>query len=100
MAMVVVLFRVADVEPTLEPAALEELARLGVTSVALLRDSSGAGVVLEGWAFNPRDAHRAVHAVARTSDGVRTLQPLVQMGGLVRRSRRQRKGVTAMHPRR
>lgn len=80
MAMVVVLFPVADAEPALEPAGLEELAKLGITSVALLRDSSLAGVVLEGWAFDPRDAHRAVRAVARASEGVRTLQPLVQMG--------------------
>ena len=80
MAMVVVLFPVSDVEPTLEPAGLEELAQLGVTSIALLRDSSGAGVVLEGWAFDPCDAQRAVLAVAGLSEGVRTLQPLVQMG--------------------
>jgi hypothetical protein len=77
--MVVALFPVGD-EPRLEPAGLEELARLGVTNVALLRDSSLAGVVLEGWAFNPRDAHRAVRAVAGASEGMRTLQPLVQMG--------------------
>jgi hypothetical protein len=80
VAMVVVLFPVSDGEPTLEPAGLEELARLGVTSIALLRDGSLAGVVLEGWAFSPRDTRRAVQAVASASAGVRTLQPLVQMG--------------------
>ena len=58
VAMVVVLFPVSDDEPSLQPAALDELARLGVTSIALLRDSSLAGLVLEGWAFDPRDAHR------------------------------------------
>ena len=79
MAMVVALFPVGD-EPRLEPAGLEELARLGVTNVALLRDSSLAGVVLEGWAFNPRDAQRAVRAIAGAAEGVRTLRPLVQMG--------------------
>jgi len=35
--------------------------------------------VLEGWAFDARDAQRAVRAVAGTREGVRTLQPLVQM---------------------
>ena len=80
MAMVVVLFPVEGAEPTLEPAALEELATLGVTSLALLRDSCVAGVVLEGWAFDLGDAHRAVRAVAGASKGVRTLRPLVQMG--------------------
>jgi len=80
VAMVVVLFPVEEAEPRLEPAGFQELAKLGVTSVALVRDSSVAGVVLEGWAFNPRDAQRAVRAVAGASEGVRTLQPLVQMG--------------------
>jgi hypothetical protein len=78
--MVVVLFPVSDAEPTLEPAGLEELAKLGITSIALLRDGSIAGLVLEGWAFSPRDTHRAVRAVAGRCVGVRTLQPLVQMG--------------------
>jgi hypothetical protein len=80
VAMVVVLFPVSDAEPRLEPAALEELAKLGVTSIALLRDRSLAGVVLEGWAFSPRDTCRAVRAVAGASPGVRTLRSLVQMG--------------------
>ncbi len=80
MAMVVVLFPVSDAEPTLEPAGFEELAKLGVTSVALVRDASTAGLVLEGWAFDSGDAHRAVRAVAGEREGVRTLQPLVQMG--------------------
>lgn len=80
MAMVLLLFPATDGEPALEPAALEELASLGVTSVALLREPTVAGVVLEGWAFDPRDAQRAVRAVAGTSEGVRTLRPLVQMG--------------------
>jgi hypothetical protein len=80
VAMVVALFPVENAQPKLEPAALEELAKLGVTSLALLRDSCVAGVVLEGWAFDLRDAQRAVRAVAGASDGVRTLQPLVQMG--------------------
>jgi hypothetical protein len=78
--MVVVVFPISEAEPALEPAGLEELAKLGVTSVALVRDRSLAGVVLEGWAFNPRDTRRAVRAVAGASAGVRTLQPLVQMG--------------------
>jgi hypothetical protein len=80
VAMVVVLFSISDEEPTLEPVGLEELAKLGVTSIALLRDGSLAGLVLEGWAFSPRDTHRAVRAVAGASARVRTLQPLVQMG--------------------
>ena len=80
MAMVVLLFDAASAEPRLEPAALEQLAKLGVTNIALVRDSAVAGLVLEGWAFDPDDADRAVHAVGGAFERVRTLQPLVQMG--------------------
>lgn len=80
MAMVAVLFPISDEEPKLEASALEELASLGVTSVALLRDSSIAVLVLDGWAFASRDVERAARAVAGAAVGVRTLQPLVQMG--------------------
>jgi hypothetical protein len=77
--MVVILFPVSDDEPRLQPAALEKLARLGITSVALLRDTSVAGLVLEGWAFDPRDAPQAACAVAGAREDLRTLEPLAQM---------------------
>ena len=79
MAMVAVLFPISGSEPKLEASALEELASLGVTSVALLRDSSIAGLVLEGWAFDARDVERAARAVAGTCDGVRMLRPIAEM---------------------
>jgi hypothetical protein len=79
VAMVVALFPVQGDEPVLESAGLKELAELGVTHAALFRDASVAGLVLEGWAFDARDAQRAVRAVTGTGEGVRTLQPLVQM---------------------
>ena len=79
MAMVAVLFPISDEEPKLEASALEELASLGITSVALLRDSSIAALVLDGWAFAARDVERAARAVAGASDGIQTLRPLVQM---------------------
>jgi hypothetical protein len=77
--MVVVLFPVSGEEPGIKQAALEKLARLGVTSIALLRDSSVVGLVLEGWAFDPRDARQAASAVAGARAGTHMLQPLVQM---------------------
>jgi len=79
VAMVVVLFPVSNTEPSLQPAALEELARRGITSIALVRDDSLAGLVLEGWAFDVRDATRAARAVAGARNGVQVLQPLVEM---------------------
>jgi hypothetical protein len=79
VAMVVVLFPVSDEEPRLQPGALATLGRLGVTSVALLRDGSVAGLVLEGWAFDPGDATQAARAVGGGRADLRLLQPLVQM---------------------
>lgn len=79
MAMVVVLFPLSDEEPVLRPAALEQLAVLGVTNVALLRDTTVAGLVLEGWAFDVSDASRAAYAVAGAGAELQMLEPLAQM---------------------
>jgi hypothetical protein len=79
VAMVIALFPVQDDDPVLDSAGLNELAELGITHAAIFRDATVAGLVLEGWAFAARDAHRAVRAVAGTREGVRTLQPLAQM---------------------
>jgi len=76
--MIVILFPVSDEEPRLQPAALEKLAGLGITNVALLRDTSVAGLVLEGWAFDPRNAPRAASAVAGAREDVRMLELLAQ----------------------
>ncbi len=57
----------------------EELARLGVTSVAVVRDSEAVGVVLEGWLLDPaRSAGAAARAVGGTA-GARVLHPVLQM---------------------
>jgi hypothetical protein len=81
MPMVVVLLPASEVEPTLQPAAVSELARLGVTSIALLRDERLVGLVVEGWAFDPaRSADAVVAAVAGPTSSAQTLHPLLQMG--------------------
>jgi hypothetical protein len=77
--MTVVLFPVSDDEPSLQPGVLGELARLGITNIALLRDSSLAGLVLEGWAFDPQDAPQAAYVVAGAREGLRMLQPVAQL---------------------
>jgi hypothetical protein len=58
---------------------VEELARLGVTSVAVVRDSATVGVVLEGWLFDPaRSACAAANAISATCRA-RVLHPVLQM---------------------
>jgi hypothetical protein len=79
VGMVLVLFPITDEKPVLEAGALTALAALGITSVSLLRDAQTAGLVLEGWAFDPARADEAVRAAAGARDGIRTLEPLVQM---------------------
>lgn len=62
-------------QPVVGPAAVAELAALGVTHVSLLSDRSGIGVVLEGWAFDPTRIDEAVRAVfPGSSDAVRILR--------------------------
>lgn len=60
--------------------AMAALGRLGVTSVALVRDEHLLGVVVEGWAFDPIGSAEAVlAAVADRNPRARTLQPVMEM---------------------
>ena len=80
MAMLVVLFESDEGEVLLGSRAVTRLARLGVTSVALLSDDRTICVVLEGWAFDPAgspsDVVSAISAITRSA---RTLQPAMQI---------------------
>ena len=80
MAMIVVLVPSSDPEPSLPPAAVSELARLGVTSIAVVRDERTLGLVVEGWAFDPsRSGKAVVAAVAGGTDRARMLHPLMEL---------------------
>jgi hypothetical protein len=76
--MMVVLLGPADGEFCLRPDHVYELARLGVTNVALLRDEQSVGIVLEGWSFDPARSSRAA-AEAVGANRARTLHPVLQM---------------------
>ena len=75
MALLVLLVPSEQSDVLLQPAALEALADLGVTSIALARDERTAAYILEGWAFDPARDRAAVTALA----GAVPLQPVVQM---------------------
>ena len=78
--MVVVLLPASAADPSLQRATASELARLGVTNVAVLRDERTVGLVLEGWAFDPsRSTEALIEALAGPGSRVRTLHPLYQM---------------------
>jgi hypothetical protein len=78
MALLVLLVPSEHSDVLLQPAALEALADLGVTSVALARDERTAAYILEGWAFDPGRDGAAVTALGARA-GAAALQPVVEM---------------------
>jgi len=79
MALLVLLVPAGRGDLPLGPTAVEALARLGVTSVALARDEQTAAVILEGWAFDAARPDAALSALGAAADDVRALQPVMQM---------------------
>ncbi|MGH2796584.1 MAG: hypothetical protein ACRDM0_02660 [Thermoleophilaceae bacterium] len=80
MAIVVVLLPASEEEPSLQPAAVSQLGRLGVTSISLVGDDRTLALVVEGWAFDPsRSAEAVIAAVAGRCSQSRTLHPLLHM---------------------
>jgi hypothetical protein len=78
--MLVVLVPALATEPSLQRAAVSELARLGVTSVDLVRDERTIGLVVEGWAFDPgRSADEVLAAVGCRISRAQALQPLLHV---------------------
>jgi hypothetical protein len=76
----VVLLPASRSEPSLEPATVSELAQLGITSLALLRDDRLLGLVVEGWAFDPgRSGSEVARVLAGRTGDARTLYPLLEM---------------------
>jgi hypothetical protein len=77
VAMMVVLLEERQGEFCLRPGLVSELARLGITSVGLVRDRRTVGIVLEGWSFDP--ARSAQEATAVVAAGGRALHPVMHM---------------------
>jgi len=76
--MVVLLVPSGDNGLSLGPETLGQLAGLGVTDLAVLRDDRYVGLVLQGWAFDPERSEAALEALVTTSEDTRTLLPLSQ----------------------
>jgi hypothetical protein len=67
-----------DPEVMLRPAMADRLARLGVTSVSLLRDRDVVCVVLEGWAFDPASSTEAAAVAIGADASSRIFRPVIQ----------------------
>jgi len=79
VAMMALLIDEADGEFCLRRELIETLARLGVTSVALLRDRQTVGIVLEGWLLDPARSEGALVEAFGTASRVRTLHPILHL---------------------
>jgi hypothetical protein len=75
--MMVVLLEAADADFSVHPDQVSQLARLGVSNLALVRDRETVGIVLEGWLFDP--ARSAAEAVCLLAAGGRALHPVLHM---------------------
>jgi hypothetical protein len=79
VAIPVVLLPEARRELSLSSGAARQLAALGVTRVAVLRNDGTLGFLLEGWAFNPgRSARQALDALAADTCSATTLRPVME----------------------
>lgn len=79
VAMMVLLVGNAEGAFCLRQELVSQLAGLGVTNVALLRDERTVGIVLEGWLFDPRrSADAAAEAVGATR-AAQALHPVMHM---------------------
>jgi hypothetical protein len=76
--MMVVLLGASDTDFSVRPEQITQLARLGVSNLALVRDSDTVGIVLEGWLFDP--ARSGAAAVSELAAGGRALHPVLHMG--------------------
>lgn len=63
MAMVLLVATSDAGEPLVGPEVADRLGCLGITRLALLRDTTSTAVILEGWAFDPIHIDEAARAV-------------------------------------
>lgn len=79
MAIVLLVLDVADGSFVLGHQAGRELARLGVTRVAVMQDGATVGVLVEGWAFDPTSTTRAIDALDALGGRPRVLLPVLDV---------------------
>jgi hypothetical protein len=79
VAMLVVLLDDPTGEFSLSQDLVTSLAQLGVTNAALVRDAQTAGVVLEGWLFDPARSADAAAAAVGAESTARVLHPVLHL---------------------
>lgn len=79
MPRLVMLLPIEATDVSLRSTAIEGLAELGVTNVALAQDDQIAAVILEGWAFEPDQHEAALAALGASPSEARALHTVVEM---------------------
>ena len=79
MGMLVIVLPHTGTDVSLGTDAASRVARLGVTSIGLVRDEEGVGVVLEGWAFDPASSEQEALAAIAGGGSARVLHPVAQV---------------------
>jgi hypothetical protein len=79
MAMVMLLVEGAGDDVAISAGMANDLARLGITNVAICRDRETVGIVLEGWAFDPTTADAAARSLIQATHVVRVLLPTIRL---------------------
>jgi hypothetical protein len=79
VALAVVIFDDQSGDFCLRPERARELARLGVTNAALVRDDHTVGIVLEGWLFDPGSSAESAAFALGATRRVRTLLPVIEL---------------------
>jgi hypothetical protein len=79
VALVVMLIDGTGGVVSVGPETADQLAHLGVTSGAVVRDKEGTGVVLDGWLFDDASAPDAARVIVGPDRPFRVLRPLIQM---------------------
>jgi len=79
MAMVMLLVEDDGDDVAISSRMANELANLGVTSIAICRDQRTMGIVLEGWAFDPASADQAARYIVDAPGLRRVLLPALRL---------------------
>ncbi len=79
MAIVLLLLDGTDAPFALAAKAGRELARLGVTRVAVMQHGATLGVLLEGWAFDSASTPRAIDALDVLRTEPKVLLPVLDV---------------------
>jgi len=79
MASLMLLLDGPDADVAVGQAAARGLARLGITALALFRDETTLGVVIDGWAFASGAADEAARVLLPGGRRLRVLPPVFEL---------------------